>query len=632
MSLNPIWNYFSKVESDTSKAQCKECTKLCSLGSTIPGKQTVHGLKSHLEKNHKDLHSRYLSNVADRNNVVNPAKKAKLEESRAKILDTFVQPTLAVFQERRTTWPDDHASTQRIDKCIMDMIIVDMLPYSVVEGDAFKRLNFADPVDPRRFRLKTEKYFRTTMMPATYNKVCGHVTKLLTEAEWISFTTDGWSNPTKTCSLLSFTAHFVRESVRQKVILNAMVLEENHTGAYLASKLNEAIATWGIEGKIHSGIRDNASNMISTMRIAEINDFGCFSHTLQLVVKDALFLQTSVEYVVKKSRKIVSHFKHSEQACRNLIQFQKSCDVPQHALIQDVETRWNSTYLMLARLSEQRKAINLYFLERGGIENLSKQEWELVERLVDVLKPFYDATLEICFDDACISIVIPVIAMLKIKLEAATEDRGLMQMKAALRDAMAQRFASVKKAPHVLAATLLDPRFKDMYFDELERKEAASEILNFLTPKLVVMNGEHIPGGTEENDQHKADHDTENEILQPASASSLWDTHDSVGVAVKQNDAEAGMPDYERQLQAYLREPRVNRTTNIYAFWNCSQFPCLEPAARKYLSAPPTSVASEQLFSAAGQIYADRRSNLHGENVEKLLFLAYNIRLFGFNY
>ncbi|ESN93396.1 hypothetical protein HELRODRAFT_153203, partial [Helobdella robusta] len=61
-----------------------------------------------------------------------------------------------------------------------------------------------------------------------------------------------------------------------------------------------------------------------------------------------------------------------------------------------------------------------------------------------------------------------------------------------------------------------------------------------------------------------------------------------------------------------------------------SQFPCLEPAARKYLSAPPTSVASEQLFSSAGQIYADRRSNLLGENVEKLLFLAYNIRIFGF--
>jgi len=31
-------------------------------------------------------------------------------------------------------------------------------------------------------------------------------------------------------------------------------------------------------------------------------------------------------------------------------------------------------------------------------------------------------------------------------------------------------------------------------------------------------------------------------------------------------------------------------------------------------------------------VYADRRSSLKGENAEKLLFLAYNIRLFNFNY
>jgi len=36
----------------------------------------------------------------------------------------------------------------------MDLIIVDMLPYSLVEGEAFRRLNFADPVDVFRYQLK----------------------------------------------------------------------------------------------------------------------------------------------------------------------------------------------------------------------------------------------------------------------------------------------------------------------------------------------------------------------------------------------------------------------------------------------------------------------------------------------
>ena len=46
--------------------------------------------------------------------------------------------------------------------------------------------------------------------------------------------------------------------------------------------------------------------------------------------------------------------------------------------------------------------------------------------------------------------------------------------------------------------------------------------------------------------------------------------------------------------------------------------PGLQPA-KKILSAPPTSVTSEQLFSAA-----DCRSNLVSENTKKLLFLAPN--------
>jgi len=124
-------------------------------------------------------------------------------------------------------------------------------------------------------------------MPATYEKVKTHVKKLLLEADYVSFTTDGWSSPTKTCSLLSFTAHFVHAAVRRKVILNAMVLDDN-----TQAKLQEAINKWSIETKIHVGVMDDAANMILAMQLAQVTDIGCMSHTLQLVLHDALFMQT----------------------------------------------------------------------------------------------------------------------------------------------------------------------------------------------------------------------------------------------------------------------------------------------------------------------------------------------------
>ena len=52
------------------------------------------------------------------------------------------------------------------------------------------------------------------------------------------------------------------------------------------------------------------------------------------------------------SRKLVGHFKHSVVAMTGLRGKQIQLDIPQHHLIQDVATRWNSTYFMLDRLAE----------------------------------------------------------------------------------------------------------------------------------------------------------------------------------------------------------------------------------------------------------------------------------------
>jgi len=89
---------------------------------------------------------------------------------------------------------------------------------------------------------------------------------------------------------------------------------------------------------------------------------------------------------------------------------------------------------------------SLYSVEHGGIVVLTKSELEVVDRICSILKPFYDATLEISRDDACISVVIPIVRLLLGKLQASAEDVGLLQMKAAVRDAIHRRFAYIKTA------------------------------------------------------------------------------------------------------------------------------------------------------------------------------------------
>ena len=67
-------------------------------------------------------------------------------------------------------------------------------------------------------------------------------------------------------------------------------------------------------------------------------------------------------------------------------------------------------------------------------------------------------------------------------------------------------------------------------------------------------------------------------------------------------------------------------THNILEAWkkDVTQFPVLSKMALYYLSAPATSVPSERVFSDAGFIVNQKRSNLDPKMIDKLIFLHHN--------
>lgn len=73
----------------------------------------------------------------------------------------------------------------------------------------------------------------------------------------------------------------------------------------------------------------------------------------------------------------------------------------------------------------------------------------------------------------------------------------------------------------------------------------------------------------------------------------------------------------------YLNEATILHDDDILAYWRSSPFIHLKPIARKYLCAPASSVESERVFSALGDIYDERRYNLSGEHAHMQLFLRY---------
>ena len=97
---------------------------------------------------------------------------------------------------------------------------------------------------------------------------------------------------------------------------------------------------------------DNGSNIVKALNedIPKIR-IPCAGHTLNLSVHAALTIH-SVQKAVARCRKIVAHFNQSRLDREELVKKQKQLEIPQHSLIKDVETRWNSTYDMIKRLCE----------------------------------------------------------------------------------------------------------------------------------------------------------------------------------------------------------------------------------------------------------------------------------------
>ena len=86
-----------------------------------------------------------LAEIAQENSLKPAISKPVRLNDNNKHQDTIEQ---LISHPPSAKWPDDHQIAKRIDQGIMNYIIVDMQPYTIVSGEGFKRLNFVDPSGP----------------------------------------------------------------------------------------------------------------------------------------------------------------------------------------------------------------------------------------------------------------------------------------------------------------------------------------------------------------------------------------------------------------------------------------------------------------------------------------------------
>ncbi|KFV93234.1 PREDICTED: zinc finger BED domain-containing protein 4 [Eurypyga helias] len=613
-----LWNHFSVCSADSTKVICMHCGRTISRGK----KQTNLGtscLLRHLQRFHNNVLKTDVSETVLSSSTDNhmPLSTELLGSSN--------------FDETNDKFCDSHPVAKKITSLVAEMIALDLQPYSFVDNVGFNRLlEYLQP----QYSLPSPSYFSRTAIPDMYDNVKQIIISHLKEAESgvIHFTSGIWmSNQTR--EYLTLTAHWVTfdssfrpqcEDYHCSALLNVSQVDCDYNGISIQKQLEYWWETWitSIGLQIGITVTDNQS-IEKTLNEGDHSSVQCFSHTVNVIVNEAIKSQRMVQNLLSIARKICERVHRSAKAKEKLAELQKEYELPQHQLIQDVPSKWNTSFHMLERLIEQKRAIDEMSIECSFRELISCDQWEVMQSVCHALKPFEAASREMSTHMSTLSQVIPMIHILNRKIEMLFEETmGIDTMLKSLKEAMVSRLSSTLHDPRYIFATLLDPRYKTSLFTEEEAEQYKQDLIREL----------EIMSSTSDDDKPVSNGcDIGSPSTNSYGEDNLWSL---MGDMKKTKDLKERAKLPEEMVLSYLEEEVLEHNCDPLTYWNFkkSSWPVLSKLAVRFLGCPPSIVPSERLFSTSNESNNFSQSRLMIEHFEKLIFLKVNLPLIYFQY
>ncbi|CAL4223991.1 unnamed protein product, partial [Meganyctiphanes norvegica] len=206
-----------------------------------------------------------------------------------------------------------------------------------------------------------------TILPKTEEEIVTKIGNLAKECTSLTLTSDIWTAPHCNDAFIALTATMIsKDFKRYTAVLRCKHFPEAHTGANVTDIINKMLNDLDIpKSKIFAIITDNATVMTNGIEDTGIYNFGCFLHTLHLVVTKSVYEQPGVESLLNKCKEIVRLYKKSSKE-KNLfeqVEVDEQVDTSKYRLKQEVAIRWMSVQDMVKQLLKVKNRVICWLVE-----------------------------------------------------------------------------------------------------------------------------------------------------------------------------------------------------------------------------------------------------------------------------
>lgn len=520
----------------------------------------------------------------------------------------------------------------------MEYCCTDIRPISAIEGGGFRKFGqFLLDVGAKFGKIDITDILP---QPTTVSRHIDQMTEkmrnnifkdlfLIINKKYCASTCDMWTDNYRKNSYTSITLHYVDDDWKLKNRLlgtGQFPVNESKTGEnirrFLSNfflKISESFnePNTDLMSSI-TFVTDQGTNMLSALR--SVKRLNCSAHLLNTGLRN-LFDVKYLEHEEDENKPLEPIVTLMSE-CKNLVRFMKSSGKNSQlskSLVQEVETRWNTRFLMLT--SVQNALPQIMEIHGENFNRISCINRELLEKVTLFLKPFKTASDELEGD---IHPTIHKVILYQLLIKKHLEKYANLQENIYNNDEelttnsilqkLGKRGLEIMDSKFQLAeeheiGIFLSPKFKSLKMFSATDK---ARIIDNIELKLMLIE-------QEKNSEQSFVEDDITWTANPLDNTTFSEWEDI------ENDPElsGNRSTYKKELDDYRNNYFNVQDGDILEFWKNQKhvFPLLCILAKRILAIPASSASSERSFSIAGRVIEERRSCLSGSTVDGILFL-----------